>query len=116
MKKGFTLVELIGTIGIFSLVLVLIVPAVTNSLRKGIEDADENTISNIKSAARNYVSDNKSSTCVNVSTLKNNGYLDDNLVWPSDKTAVLGKVTIGKSVNSAGKIKYTFTYSKTGNC
>lgn len=115
-NRGFTLIELIGTIVILAIALVLIVPTVTNSLRKSVEDADNKTIENIKSAARNYVSDNRKATCVNVSTLMSFGYLDDDLKWPSDKSFVGGKVDISSTVNSAGKVKYTFNYSKTGSC
>lgn len=116
MKKGFTLIELIGTIVILGVALVLIIPTVTNSLKKGVEDADKKTEESIKNAARNYVSDNRSSTCVNVETLQSQGYLDDNLKWPSDNTNIVGKVNISSTVYTSGKIKYTFTYSKNGNC
>ncbi|MBR2840710.1 MAG: type II secretion system protein [Bacilli bacterium] len=116
MKRGFTLIELIGTIVILGLILVLIVPTISNSLKKGVSDADNTTIENIKRAARNYASDNKDSTCVYVSTLQSQGYLDDSLLWPSDKTEVSGKVTIIKTTNNAGKIKYTLKYEKEGNC
>ena len=37
MKKGFTLVELLGVISIMAVILLLSVPAVTNILKKATE-------------------------------------------------------------------------------
>lgn len=111
-KKGFTLIELIGTIVILSLALVLIIPTVTNSIKKSVEDADASTKKSIEAAARNYVSDNRSVSCVNIETLIENGYLNDDLKRPSNKENITGSVRIDKKQNSAGKIKYTLKYQE----
>ena len=130
-KNGFTLVELIGTILILSLMMLIIIPVVSKSMKSGIEDADKKAKANIELAAQNYVADNglneftasnsntkkisDSSYCITISHLQNNGYLEENLKKPSDSTSMTGKVNIGKSITSSKKVKYTFTYA-TGTC
>ena len=61
-NKGFTLIELIGTIVILSLLLLIISPLVTRSIRNGVKNADEQAKTNIEMAAKNWASDNKGST------------------------------------------------------
>lgn len=115
-NKGFTLVELIGAIVILAIILVIITPLVTTTLKKGVEDADKQTINSIKAAARSYVSDYRDESCVNISKLQMNGYLEDDIEWPSNKEKVQGSVKIEKQSNDAGKIKYTITYCKSLDC
>lgn len=99
-KNGFTLIELIGTIVILSVILMLIVPEVTKRVKDASKDADEKTIENIELAAKNYASDNKDKTCVEISTLKSEGYLDDDAKIPKDKNGQdIVSVTIEKNKN-----------------
>lgn len=116
-NKGFTLVELIGAIVILAIILVIITPLVTTTLKKGVEDADKQTINSIKAAARSYVSDYRDAQCITVNELQTNGYLEDDIKWPStsNKEKVQGSVKIDQA-NNAGKIKYTITYCKSSNC
>lgn len=94
-NKGFTLIELVGTLVILSLMLLIITPAISNSLKKGVQDADKQTQGSIIMAAKNYFSDNKDKAkdkaCVNLSDLQSEGYIDD-VVNPSDGTHITGVV------------------------
>ena len=84
-NKGFTLIELIGTIVILSLLLLIVSPLVTRSVKEGTKKADDQAKANIEMAAKNWKSDNKSSnaTSVTVSELINGGYLDEEVKLPS---------------------------------
>ncbi len=114
-KNGFTLIELIGTMVILSLILLIITPAITNSLKKGINNADDQVKESIIAAARNYVSDHKNTTCVNLSTLQNDGYLDENIKSPKDETPIVNKKIVVTKYNTSGKTKYTYSYED-GSC
>ena len=115
-NKGFTLIELIGTIVILSLILLVIVPPISNSLKKGIDKADKQIEESIIMAAKNYSSDNKNAECVDLSTLQEEGYIDKNLKSPKDNEEITNKkviITIDKT--PSGEAKYSYEYEE-GNC
>lgn len=116
MKNGFTLIELIGTVVIISLALLIIIPIVSRSMKKGVADADKQAIASVELAAENYNSDNPGSSCVTVTKLQDEGYLDDNLKRPSDSSNLTGRVMITKTVTNSKKIKYTFKYETDVEC
>jgi len=58
MKKGFTLVELIGVIVLLGAVLLIVIPIVTNEIRKARENAYNDQIRNIEESAMNWLRDN----------------------------------------------------------
>lgn len=116
MKNGFTLIELIGTVVIISLALLIIIPTVSRSMKKGVSDADKQTIASVELAAENYNLDNPGSDCVTIDTLQNQGYLDDDLKRPSDSTNLTGRVKITKEVTNSKKIKYTYKYETNTTC
>ncbi len=116
-NKGFTLIELIGTIVILSLLLIIIIPAVGNKLKKGTEDAEEQTKKSIILAAKNYESDHPEADCVDLFTLQQQGYIDYKIKSPKDETKELTdiKIIIDKTTMSSGKIKKKFIYDE-GSC
>lgn len=59
MKRGFTLVELLGTIVILSLIVIIAFPAIISQLKKSNETVDASVINIVESAARKYMQDNK---------------------------------------------------------
>ncbi len=115
-NKGFTLIELIGTIVILSLILLIITPAITNSLKKGMDNADEQTKESIVMAARNWASDNKDKlpTIVNLNKLQEEGYIDDNIKLPSTTKNINSACVEIKLKDQATKTAYTYTYKD--NC
>lgn len=58
MKKGFTLVELIGVVVILGLISLIAIPTVTSSLKKYKTSLYNDAIKNIEQAARNWGSEN----------------------------------------------------------
>lgn len=78
-NKAFTLVELIGVIVIIGLMATFVIPEVNKSLKQGSEKANEQTKNSIVLSAKNYFIENKGKTCVKVSDLQSNGYIDIDL-------------------------------------
>ena len=82
MKKGFTLIELVGVIVILGVIAVFTVPALTKTLKKTADKEYEEFEKNVKLAAENYFhSEIKDSIdtkkFIKVSTLIDNGYLKE---------------------------------------
>ncbi len=86
-NKGFTLIELLAVIVILGVLLSISVVAV-NKIRKNQEQQNkENVISSILTGAKEYVTDNNTSTTgflVSVNDLINNGYVDFDQVKYND--------------------------------
>ena len=90
-KRGFTLIELIGTVVLISLMVLIIVPTVNRVIKMSQVAVDRQLDDNLLLAARNWASDHKSELPKNVgwvyniqlSKLKEDGYLDSELKKPS---------------------------------
>ena len=122
-NKGFTLIELIGVIVLISALALIIIPAVSTTLKRGAQRADNITKENIIMAAKNWTVDNKNkinSTCyVKVATLKSGGYIDSNdIKLPSNSASNLNNsvvvITVTK-VCSKNIYKYKYKASATGS-
>ena len=116
-NKGFTLIELVGTIVILSFLLLIISPIITRSIRNGVETADRQVKSNIELAAKNWASDNKGFLPkvqnevykVAISDLQNEGYLDD-VKLPSDLSDINTSCVFITKVNSDDSVKNIYKY------
>lgn len=85
-NKGFTLAELLGVIIILSLITMITVPAITNSLQNYKVKLCNTQLKEIESAARVWASDgnnllklpseNEQSITVTLNTLSEYGYID----------------------------------------
>lgn len=92
MKKGFTLVELLGVFAIIAMIVLLAVPSVTNMLKQSEKDQYENFESDIFLATEAYLSSNSDiylelkevnkTTYVSIKTLLYSDYLDSTLKNP----------------------------------
>lgn len=92
MKKGFTLVELLGVFAIMSMIVLIAVPSVTNMLKQSEQDQYANFENDIFLAAEAYLSSNSDiykelkvqnkTTYVTVKTLLYSDYLDSTLKNP----------------------------------
>jgi len=57
MNKGFTLVELLGTIVILSLIVIIGFPSLLNQIKDSNKTVDESVVKVVEAAARDYVLD-----------------------------------------------------------
>ncbi len=88
MKKGFTLVELIGVFTLMGILLVVSVPKITSLLKKNEESSYSAFKNTVCIAAEGYVVGKKvninkgSSKNISVLELINSGYLKSDLKYP----------------------------------
>lgn len=99
-KNGFTLLELLGVIVILVLVIMLVSPVIQKQVKKSHKIIDNAQIENIKAAANNWVIDmaadhpaslpsNSGDMCfITISTLKNGGYIDEDLKDTTTNTEI----------------------------
>lgn len=83
MKKGFTLIEVLGVIVILSIIALITVPMIGKYIKQAKNDSYDNQVSFIKLATQNWVSDHKNqfsdttlSNKVFLSQLINDDYLE----------------------------------------
>lgn len=93
MKKGFTLIEMMGVIIILSILSLITVPVIENSLRQGREKLSDIQKGQLIKALENYYAENldllneisdseDDPTCISSEFLKTNGYLPTDLKDP----------------------------------
>lgn len=125
MKKGFTLVELIATLIVLSIVALIVVPNIYDSIVEYREQLYETQLTAIETSTKNWVADhiddenfpknNDETIFVSLKTLEENGYIDDDLKNPKNSTTfndiVFTVVTckvIDKDDYNAENYKYTY--------
>lgn len=59
MKKGFTLIEMLGIIAVLAVVLLVTFPVLNNSLKNMKEDQNENFLKNLKISTEAYIELNR---------------------------------------------------------
>ncbi len=97
MKKGFTLVELLGVIIILGVISLITFPIIDKSIKNGKEKSLEQVIHNIEKAAYEYSIKNELlySTVYNkieLSTLISSGFLKENIINPITNEPMQGCV------------------------
>lgn len=127
MKRGFTLVELLGVFSIMSAVLLLSVPAVTNMLTKTTENQYEAYLNDIYLAAEAYISNCRNSYYELKDADKQSIVVVDTLLWANYlKSTMLNPLTKQKikeesnnviivSMDSKTKKAYTYKYINMNN-
>src|SRR5574344_471705 len=119
MKKGFTLIELIGVIVIISLLSLIIYPQVNTIIRNQKESLYNSQLKIVIDAAKNYVTSNSGSLditssgyLISISDLYNGGYID--------KSNVINPKT-GEAFNECIAVKYNskdnqYNYQYNSDC
>lgn len=117
MKKGFTLVEMLGSIIILAIIALIAFPAVLNLLGTSQNKIDDSTKKYVLEAARSYVNDHvndyprvgileEKKEIIYISTLKNEGYISDN-TYDNKKDLLEGKcVSVGLDENKNYEFKF----------
>jgi type IV pilus assembly protein PilA len=84
MKNGFTLIELLAVIFLLSLILIIVMPVMNDTINKSKTNLSDEQITEIEFAAKQWGLDNLSLTdgspnynYVTIKELQNSGYLDD---------------------------------------
>jgi len=116
MKKGFTLVELIGVVVLLGAILLIIVPVVNNSLKEGKQDLLNSQIENIKLSLATYSNKPKvgETYYLTLSQLKKAGLVEHDLKNPVTEEYFANDMLL-KMVNNNGVISYE-VLTDTGVC
>ena len=117
MKRGFTLVELLGVIVILAIISVLMFPVITNNLKSAQKKIDNSTEQIVFSAADEYIKEKQNNYpltanatyCITIQNLIDNGNLsEDSLKESSKKGTIVPTGTVRATVN--GNI-YDYKYN-----
>lgn len=80
MKRGFTLVELLGVVVILSVIMAFAFPVILNTIKDKNKKSEEYQMEMIKNAARLYIRDNgiekSNDKCIPISELEESKYLN----------------------------------------
>ena len=119
-KKGFTLIELLGVILIISLLVMIVLPRITNSVKNFSSKTDKLMLNMIKDAAKLYVGDNVSkfkkengsNYCVTIQDLVNENYLKGPIEYKGENITN----TKGLKVSYNNGFEYEFINLYKGSC
>ena len=96
MKKGFTLVELLGVITILGVIVLIVVPVIKNVIGDSKNKLYDAQVLNISSALKNWVVDNSrllpenegETITITLGQLKAGGYIDSEIRNPKNNKCV----------------------------
>lgn len=102
MKKGFTILEMLGVIILISLLVILIFPNITNSIKNKQKEIDSISIEILKQASNLYVQNNQKNYakidnnkyCITISELINSGYLKDSFKYNGEDIKDTKKIQV----------------------
>lgn len=104
-KNGFTFVEILGVITLLALMSVIVLTVVDKNLRDSRQVLSDVQISNIKSAASMWRTDNielvpdNGYYTITLGYLIDNGYFNDDVIDPSNEVAYNRNIVINVGVN-----------------
>ncbi|MEG2322439.1 MAG: DUF5011 domain-containing protein [Bacilli bacterium] len=112
MKKGFTLVELIGVLVILAALFLIITPIVDKEIKDGRQDLYNKQIKSIELSAQNWLSENVfakplegETITLTISQLKQDSFVDIDIKNPLTKKLFRNDMLV-KINNQAGIINY----------
>lgn len=118
MKRGFTLVELLGVMVILGIIALITIPNVRKAFSKSSKNLLQNQIQSIENVARAWGATNTSKfdDCyiLTLEELKKSGLLENkDIVNPETKEELDGcvKIKFEESIN-----QYTYTYTEKDAC
>ena len=124
MKKGFTLAELLGVIVILSLIALITVPAITDTLQNDKIKLCNTQLEEIISAAKTWGADNLvklpssegQTKTVSLKTLSDYGYIDAVIQNPVTKENFDLETTTVTITKQGKKFVYTLDEDTTKSC
>ena len=103
-RKGFTLIELVVTIALLAIIAVISFVSISGVIKQSKVSNCNDLVNNIKSATKDYVSDNRYgviNTNITAETLISGKYLSGPIVNPFDNTDISpGSVRIKIELNT----------------
>ena len=121
MKKGFTLIEMIGVMVILSLLMLFAMPNVINYIKKGGDTEDKVVKTMIYEASKQYITDNqkmfkkdsKNTYCISLNTLATEGYIESPITLSSSDEDITSETS-----TKAVKVTYdkNYKYELTDEC
>jgi prepilin-type N-terminal cleavage/methylation domain-containing protein len=115
MKKGFTLVELLGVIAILGIIALIATPAINRSLIQGKEELYQTQIKQIIKGCKSYYAEHLSEmptnlnqkVCKTLDVLKSSGYLPLDIKNP--KTGADFPGTTNVCITKTGENEFTYS-------
>ena len=100
-KNGFTLTEILGVIVILGLLFLIVAPPVINQVSSHKTEVTSLQKQMIEEAAGLYLDSHSESfpACIEISTLKEAGYLNDSIKGAADDNLLSKKVNVTLSAN-----------------
>ena len=106
-RKGFTLIELIATIALLAIIAIISFVSINGVINKSKIDNCKSLVNNIKSASKEYVSDNRYSLTSNddlnitAKTLIDGNYLSSPITNPFDNNVPIYGIDISIRIKLA---------------
>ena len=102
-NKGFTMIEILAVFTITAIILLVVVPFVTSSLKDGDKKAKESFLNDLYIATEAYIQDDdlfvtENTTTVTIKELLESGYLKTTLVNPDNKKKLSDAENLNKVV------------------
>lgn len=117
-QKGFTLIEIVGVVIVFAVILLVSLPAISKTLKHQKDQEYNQVLNDVYAATEQYVESNRTSfiplehiggeVSISIALLQDTGYLKENLVNPKTGKKFSRADSIIVKVNKDGTLTYTF--------
>ena len=116
MKKGFTLIEVLGVIVILGIIAIITYPAIDNTIKESREKSYQENVKSIESAAVTYsvstdLGYNTEYQALELQTLKDAGLLKDKDITNPINNNVMAGCVLYRWITASNQ--YEFEYSET---
>lgn len=116
MKKGFTMIELLGVFTLTGIILMLTIPQITSLLKKSNDEEYQTFLNSVYIAAEAYIEDAnievpKEGVTITIGQLIKSGFLKSTLVNPENNETVVSNKNKKKNIvvtkNSNNVLEYS---------
>lgn len=115
MKKGYTLVELLGVLVVLGIIATVTTVILTNVVRSANKEIDDDTKLLLYTAAERYLTDNVSLSSngnynVSIGTLMSKDLISSTFIETQDSTKITASSCVKVTI-TGGKFSYSFSYT-----